>query len=872
MSGRGRGKRGISKGAREFEGAVYEIEFRENLPCGENRHRFMADFNRLVEKHLNYWEPWKIVKGEQYDHVWLKIKELWNIPNNDAKKTMRKKANHAYRQFKSLLTKKFVEKKNNNPKAKYSGVNMTRWDEFVVSRQSEEFKLKSAKAKASALQNKNPSRLGRTGLSDMEGTWRADWDQLVLQHPWLSVIQNDRSKIYALAHLPKDKTLGTRQLIESIEGILRQLVKGDKEIHQIVDVEAIQEKDPTPCDLLWPYSGHKFRIAIGKVYPTRDATLHGSFMSEVYIKVQVDTVKDAFKAIPMPKETESVHQLEQSFLEFIEWPRKKSSDLEIKFDWTLAKCSQQEGKWECGYYLMMFMHDLAINKQADFPESLWDNTRHLTPSEITQMAFMVLNEFYRLVVFPLDTAAPQYGGKTGGFDQITNKDAIMLYSLANGIHIDYANIFWEDIILKMKKKQREKVVPYTRFLSLLIMHKMKENYGIDEVTLYPTQIFSVNNWTLKPNQPEEPLFTAHMMAICALDKPVVFKAPKTSSRAESVSQGVKPRAKTGHKKPATSSKQPSVSSKVATKGRSSKAPTGSKTGHSKKRKESSLAMDSNPSRPSVSTPVDTEMHKEDQQATGGPTSLGVTSEERVNPQLSSSMSALNLNKPIFFASFIIHSESASGHDVSVDFIAEADPRLSAPNDSIPPQQGMDEGTKNTSYDHIFAGTDPHVLADQTKSFSERLETILTQPTTEKGASFTAIHGDKEEASTAMHGDKEEAFSTIKLEDLTKLASQIQPSFKDLDSPEDDHVIIVDKSDEDEPNDETKDTSVPRSSSPSISLPTELKDLPSKFNKLTEEIKGLKTQVHELEIELPKELKEIPTKLEDFTKAATSLTS
>ncbi|GJW72811.1 hypothetical protein Tco_0132181 [Tanacetum coccineum] len=33
------------------------------------------------------------------------------------------------------------------------------------------------------------------------------------------------------------------------------------------------------------------------------------------------------------------------------------------------------------------------------------------------------------------------GGKTGGFDQITNKDAIILYSLANRINIDYASIF-----------------------------------------------------------------------------------------------------------------------------------------------------------------------------------------------------------------------------------------------------------------------------------------------------------------------------------------------------------------------------------------------------------------------------------------------
>ncbi|GKF48231.1 hypothetical protein Tco_0141482, partial [Tanacetum coccineum] len=146
----------------------------------------------------------------------------------------------------------------------------------------------------------------------------------------------------------------------------------------------------------------------------------------------------------------------------------------------------------------------------------------------------------------------------------------------------------EDINLKLKKKQREKVVPYTRFLSLLIVYKMKEDYGIDEVTLYPTEIFSVNNWALKPNQPKEPPFTAYMLAICALERPVVFKAPKTSSRAKSVSQGAKPGAKTGHKKPTTFSKQPSVSKKEATKGGSSKAPTCSKTGHSKNRKEFQL--------------------------------------------------------------------------------------------------------------------------------------------------------------------------------------------------------------------------------------------------------------------------------------------
>ncbi|GJY29561.1 hypothetical protein Tco_0405328 [Tanacetum coccineum] len=265
-----------------------------------------------------------------------------------------------------------------------------------------------------------------------------------------------------------------------------------------------------------------------------------------------------------------------------------------------------------------------------------------------------------------------------------------------------------------------------------------------------------------------------------------------------------------------------------------------------------------------------EMHKEDQQATGGPTSLGVTSKARANPQLSS-------------------------------------------------------------------GTDLYVLADKTQSISEGLETVLTQPTTRKGAS-----------SIARQVEEDGASRTIKLEDLEKLVSSVQLNFKDLDSPEDDPIIVVDDSDEDEEADEvhatknvkTEDTSVPKSfplrssqiqeltkqvlilqsqkhkleleknkakakvllkAQPSFpnmgqlnellvkslqtefskivsaydfssSLPTQLKDISSKFNELTEEVKGLKKYVHELKIELPGDLKEILSKLENFTKNVTSLTS
>nr|GEV76030.1 ribosomal L1 domain-containing protein CG13096-like [Tanacetum cinerariifolium] len=219
-------------------------------------------------------------------------------------------------------------------------------------------------------------------------------------------------------------------------------------------------------------------------------------------------------------------------------------------------------------------------------------------------------------------------------DELSSVLLIQLVSvLANGINIDYASIFWEDIVNKLNKRHREKVVPYTRFLSLLMMHKMKESYGDD-----------------------------HMLAICNAADPVVFKVPKTSFNAQRVPQGTKLGAKSRHKKHSTSLIQPSMSNTEATKGGSSKATTVSKNGHLKRKKESSSAIDSNPSQTSASTPMVAEMHKEDQQATGGPTSLGVTSEARANPHLS------------------------SGCDASADSVVEVNPGLSAPNDYIPQQQ------------------------------------------------------------------------------------------------------------------------------------------------------------------------------------------
>nr|GEW87548.1 ribonuclease H-like domain-containing protein [Tanacetum cinerariifolium] len=95
-----------------------------------------------------------------------------------------------------------------------------------------------------------------------------------------------------------------------------------------------------------------------------------------------------------------------------------------------------------------------------------------------------------------------------GLDQISNKGATIMYCLANGVNVDFAKIIREDLIHKLNKKSRERVIPYPRFISL-----------------------SYNTWHL----------------ICNTNVPNVSKAPNPSFNAERVPQGTKLGAKPRHK-------------------------------------------------------------------------------------------------------------------------------------------------------------------------------------------------------------------------------------------------------------------------------------------------------------------------------------
>ncbi|GJW44282.1 hypothetical protein Tco_0073081 [Tanacetum coccineum] len=309
--------------------------------------------------------------------------------------------------------------------------------------------------------------------------------------------------------------------------------------------------------------------------------------------------------------------------------------------------------------------------------------------------------------------------------------------------------------------------------------------------------------------------------------------------------------------------------------KSTKRPKGSGTEPNKK-----VSQGKNPGA-RTSTPVVDETHKEDQQATGGPPSLGVTNEEGADPQLSSGMSAFIHIEHVYSASFIFHSESASGCDVLADFTAEADFRKFAPHDYIPQQQ------------------------DKTISTRDGLKTAHTNL------------GTNEESRSGKIS------KTIKLEDLSNLMQDTRSDFIDTDSPKDEPIIITDESEEEQAerykdthatsHDEPKDTSGPHPPSPKSfqlqelkdqplypnvnqltdllvtslkpelynlldshdfgsSIPTELKKLPSKIIELFGEVKELKKHVQDMEIKLPWDLKDILNKLETFTSTVPSLTS
>nr|GEU99746.1 hypothetical protein [Tanacetum cinerariifolium] len=186
-------------------------------------------------------------------------------------------------------------------------------------------------------------------------------------------------------------------------------------------------------------------------------------------------------------------------------------------------------------------------------------------------------------------------------------------------------------------------------------------------------------------------------------------------------------------------------------------------------------------------------------------------------------------------------EATKGCDALGDSTVEVDLGIYAPNDIIPQQQGMDEGTKNNLFDHIFAGKEASDIAKNIETEFQKeikLEDLSRLVQDQK----IELEKNKFEAEVAFVIAQPSYPNVAYLTEL--LVKSLQPELLKILSTHYFHS----------------------------SLPTELKELPSKFNDLTEEVERLKKHVHELEIKLPGDLKEIPNKLETFTSIVKSITT
>ncbi|GJS35594.1 hypothetical protein Tco_0533976 [Tanacetum coccineum] len=600
----------------------------------------------------------------------------------------------------------------------------------------------------------------------------------------------------------------------------------------------------------------------------------------------------------------------------------------------------------------------APNQYKEYVSEVWYTTKTLDDSKVC-------------ISSPTGGVRGDIGGKTGGLNQISNKDATILYCLANGLQVDYAKIIWEDLIHKLNKKTREKIIPYPSFFHLHSesasghdasgMDEGTKNYSFDHIFagsnpsvlvdktksagdgLKTTHTDSGANEESRaddislnvkiedlsdllkdtrsvfftpdspPNEPiiisdeseeEEEvlikllvtslkhelskLFASHDFASCLPTKLKEIPSKITGLSGEikelknhvrgmeiellgdlkeiltkleiftstiSISS-IQEKLKTLDSLPsilhkvtdtlnrfatmvenasgATSMNVPSAGKATASPAEGekntkdaetnlqkqlinllgfevpfSKEAAYSPTGHSKKKKKSGTAKDKAPSQPSVSTPIDTELHKEDLQAAGDPTSLEVASEEGTHPQLS------------------------SGYDALIDSTAKADPGKSAPRTNL------------------------SVLVDKTKSAGDGLKIAHTVSGTNEESRF------------------KEMSKKIKMEDLLNLMQDTRSAFFTPDSSPDEPIIVSDESEEEQTkrHEEPKDTLLEQQKAKAKAKVASLKAKPSypDINQLTELLE-LNRHVQGMEIELPGDLNDIPTKLETFTSTASNLMS
>ncbi|GKB71229.1 hypothetical protein Tco_0932641 [Tanacetum coccineum] len=270
-------------------------------------------------------------------------------------------------------------------------------------------------------------------------------------------------------------------------------------------------------------------------------------------------------------------------------------------------------------------------------------------------------------------------------------------------------------------------------------------------------------------------------------------------------------------------------------------------------------MDKSPSHPSPPTPVVGEMHKEAQQATGGPTSLGATSEEGDHPQLSSDQT-----KSAGDGLKTAHTDSGLNKESRADEISKKikledlsdllkDTRSAFFTIDSPQDEPIIVSNESEEEEEVDKGKDTHATSHDVPE-----DTSIPHPPSLKSAQIEELI-----AQVQLLQSQKNELKQQKAKVKAEVASlKARPSYPDINQLNDLLVTSL----------KPEFSKLLASYDFASCLPNALKELPSKFTELSREIKELKKHVQDMEIKLHGNLKEILTKLETFTSTISSLSS
>ncbi|GJT58100.1 retrovirus-related pol polyprotein from transposon TNT 1-94 [Tanacetum coccineum] len=151
------------------------------------------------------------------------------------------------------------------------------------------------------------------------------------------------------------------------------------------------------------------------------------------------------------------------------------------------------------------------------------------------------------------------GGMQGSHDQLNVNQQTITYYLCWGLKIDIVEILFSDLIASLhpptgKPKRKEKIC-YTRYLSLIMEHLLKDAYKNEN--LMSLKPHNITTTTFKPTLENETALTAHMCKVAALS-PDPIKSLLPPSREVNADETANKSSSGTSMQPVTQSKAPTV--------------------------------------------------------------------------------------------------------------------------------------------------------------------------------------------------------------------------------------------------------------------------------------------------------------------------